>query len=198
MEIPRRFFHFLRTGDPRPLEAVLEHNRLDLVSLAAVTGHALRLARGGDRVCRDEAEALALGRVLERARVLDRAEACYRRAAAALCVDVRAEALYRLGLRYRRERRFDQAAASWREIVSLTEQSSCRRREGMRQLRQFALEALAIHQEHRERDLDAARELALFALTEQETTGRVDGLRHRLARLDRKLARKQKAGFLWG
>jgi hypothetical protein len=68
----------------------------------------------------------------------------------------------------------------------------------MRQLRQFALEALAIHQEHRERDLDAARELALFALTEQETTGRVDGLRHRLARLDRKLARKQKAGFLWG
>jgi uncharacterized protein YprB with RNaseH-like and TPR domain len=197
MEIPRRFFQFLRSGDARPLEAVLEHNRLDLVSLAAVTGHALRLARGGDRVCRDEMEALALGRVLERARVLDRAEACYRRAAAASCVEVRAEALYRLGLRCRRDRRFDEAAAAWREIVTLTEPAGCRRSEGLRQLRQFALEAFAIHQEHRERDLDAARELALFALTEQDAPGRVEGLRHRLARLDRKLAKRQNGQLLW-
>ncbi len=29
-EIPGRFFQFLRTGDARPLEPVLEHNRLDL------------------------------------------------------------------------------------------------------------------------------------------------------------------------
>src|SRR5262245_21373169 len=42
-EIPGRFFQFLRTGDARPLEPVLEHNRLDLVSLAAVTSRALRL-----------------------------------------------------------------------------------------------------------------------------------------------------------
>jgi hypothetical protein len=195
IEIPRRFFHFLRTGDPRPLEPVLEHNRLDLVSLAAVTAHAVRLARGGDRVCRDEAEALALGRVLERAGAFDRAEACYRRAAQASCLEVRGEALYRFGLRCRRDHRFDEAAAAWREIVALTE-PSCRRFKGISQLRQFALEALAIHEEHRERDLDAARELAVFALTEQETPARVGGLRHRLARLDRKLARKQNAQ-LW-
>src|SRR5262249_24635943 len=42
-EIPSRFFQFLRSGDPRPLEPVLEHNRLDLVSLAAVTARAARL-----------------------------------------------------------------------------------------------------------------------------------------------------------
>ena len=29
-EIPSRFFKFVRTGDARPLEAVMEHNRLDL------------------------------------------------------------------------------------------------------------------------------------------------------------------------
>ena len=197
-EIPGRFFQFLRTGDPRPLEPVLEHNRLDLVSLAAVTGHALRLARGGDEACRDESEALALGRVLERARVPDRAEACYRRAAASSCVEVKGEALYRLGLRCRRDRRFDEAAVAWREIVTLTESASCRRRVGMNQLRQFALEALAIHQEHRERDLDAARELALFALTDEDApASRADGMRHRLARLDRKLARKRNAQLLW-
>ena len=44
-EIPGRFFQFLRSGDPRPLEPVLEHNRLDLVSLAAVTARAIRWPR---------------------------------------------------------------------------------------------------------------------------------------------------------
>lgn len=197
-EIPGRFFQFLRTGDPRPLEPVLEHNRLDLVSLAAVTGHAVRLARAGDRACRDESEALALGRVLERARVLDRAEACYRRAAASSCIEVRAEAFYRLGLRCRRDRRFAAAAVAWREIVALTESASCRHRVGLNQLRRFALEALAIHEEHRERDLDAARELALFALTDDEApASRAEALRHRLSRLDRKLARTRNARLLW-
>ena len=45
-EIPSRFFRFVRSGDAHPLEAVLEHNRLDLVSLAAVTGRAARLHGG--------------------------------------------------------------------------------------------------------------------------------------------------------
>lgn len=197
-EIPGRFFQFLRTGDPRPLEPVLEHNRLDLVSLAVVTGHAARLARAGDQACRNEGEALALGRVLERARVFDRAEACYRRATAATGVDVRSEALYRLGLRCRRARRFNEAAVVWRELVDLTESPYSRRRADMNQLRQFALEALAIHEEHRERDLDAARELALFALTEEDhRPTRAEGLRHRLARLDRKLEKKRNAQLLW-
>ena len=80
-EIPGRFFQFLRTGDPRPLEPVLEHNRLDLVSLAAVTARAARLAADGADACRDGAEALALGRIYERAEAFARAEGCYRRAA---------------------------------------------------------------------------------------------------------------------
>jgi len=191
LEIPGRFFQFLRTGDPRPLEPVLEHNRLDLVSLAAVTGHALRLARAGDVACRDEAEALALGRVLERAGVVDRAEACYRRAALSSCADVRGEALYRVGLRCRRDRRFDEAAAAWRDIVALTEPAANRRRRALAQLRQFAVEALAIHHEHRAKELEVARELALFALTDDPPPpSRAEGLRHRLARLDRKIARR--------
>jgi uncharacterized protein YprB with RNaseH-like and TPR domain len=191
-EIPSRFFRFLRTGDPRPLEPVLEHNRLDLVSLAAVTGRAARLAREGDGACRDSGEALALGTVFERAGAFARAEACYRRALVAECVEHRAEALYRLGLRCRRERRFSEAAEIWREVVSLTEAHGMRRRRDMSELRQFAIEALAIHHEHRARDLDMARELAMFAL-EEAAPASVDGIRHRLARIDRKLARKKNA-----
>ena len=190
-EIPGRFFQFLRTADPRPLEPVLEHNRLDLVSLAAVTSRALRLARGGEAACRDAVEALAVGRVLERAGDAVRADACYRRAVESRCTHTRAEALYRLGLRLRRERRFDEAARCWRELLDLAGGDRRARRvpEG---LREFALEALAIHQEHRRRDLDAARELALFALQEEGRSSRADGMRHRLARLDRKLAKRNR------
>ena len=36
-EIPARYFQFVRSGDARPLAGVLEHNRLDLLSLAGLT-----------------------------------------------------------------------------------------------------------------------------------------------------------------
>jgi hypothetical protein len=193
-EIPGRFFQFLRTGDARPLEPVLEHNRLDLVSLAAVTSRALRLTGAGEPACRDGIEALAVGRVLERGGEVERAEACYRRASESQCLETRSESFYRLGLRCRRSGRFQEAAGWWRQLIALTE--TVRRRDhALDSLREFAIEALAIHQEHRVRDLNAARELALFALEENTGSRRADGMRHRLARLDRKLSKKQNAQF---
>jgi hypothetical protein len=205
-EIPGRFFQFLRSGDPRPLEPVLEHNRLDLVSLAAVMSRGLQLARDGHAACRDCAEALALGRVYERAAaddrvpyagtMLTRAESCYTRASESRAADVKGEALYRLGLRHRRERRYAEAAVVWRDVLELTEPQGVRRIDGLGELRQFAVEALAIHHEHRERDLAGARELALFALEEVDGR-RADGMKHRLARLDKKIAQKTNAQLFW-
>ena len=119
-EIPSRFFQFLRSGDPRPLEPVLEHNRLDLVSLAAVTATcaAAGTRRALTHAATEHRGAGARPHLRAGAGVFDRAEACYRRAADSSTVEVRGEALYRLGLRYRRERRFDEAAGaggtSWR------------------------------------------------------------------------------------
>jgi hypothetical protein len=194
-DIPGRFFQFLRSGDPGPLEPVLEHNRLDLVSLAAVTARAISLAEQGVQACRDCGEALALGRVYERAARLSHAESCYRRAALSSNVEVRAESLYRLALRCRRDRRFEEAAALWRELLGCLDARRVRKSPALEALRQFAAEALAIHQEHRARDYAAARELAMFALEEgSESAGRrKEGLRHRLARLDRKLASRRDA-----
>jgi hypothetical protein len=192
LEIPRRYFHFLRSGDPRPLEPVLEHNRLDLVSLAAVMGRAVRLAREGHASCRDCEEALALGRVLERAGAAERADACYRRATESERLEVKGEALYRLGLKCRRDRRYADAAAIWRELLALTEAAATRHHTVVTSLRQFAAEALAIHHEHRDRDLLTARELALFALEEADASD-VSGLSRRVARLDRKIQTRKDA-----
>ena len=190
LDIPRRFFGFVRNGDPRPLEPVLEHNRIDLVSLAAVTARAVRLTQEGHGACRDCAEALALGRIFEKADLPGRAEACYRRAVESPESMIRADALYRLGVRLRRDRRFDEAASTWRQLMELTEPRAMRR--GLLgTLRQVAVEALAIHHEHRAKDLAGARELALVVL--EESGGHRGQVHHRLARLDRKLAKRNDA-----
>ena len=50
-----------------------------------------------------------------------------------------------------------------------------------------ATEALAIHHEHRARDLPAARSFALQSLDCPASRSRRDAVHHRLARLDRKI-----------
>jgi tetratricopeptide (TPR) repeat protein len=155
-----------------------------LISLAAVAAHAVELVEHGSERCRDAAEALALGKVYERAGSIARALACYDRAAAdpRAHVDVVGEALYRRGVRQRRDRRYGEAAAAWRAILDLKARSNL-----LATLRQYATEALAIHHEHREKDFEGARELAL-QLLDDETFEQRDRARHRLTRLERKLA----------
>ena len=161
------FSSFLRSGDPRPLEPVLEHNRLDLVSLAAVTARAVQLVEEGSARCRDAAEALALGKVYERAGDVDRGRAsCYRRAAADQAARRRRrKRCTGSACACRRERRFAEAAAIWRELLDVESRAAVRRSRAAPALRQFAVEALAIHHEHRERDYEGRDTAALAAAT---------------------------------
>ena len=195
MDIPARYFRFLRSGDARPLEPVLEHNRLDLMSLAAVCAHAVQLVDEGSARCRDAAEALALGKVYERAGSVDRAMAAYQHAAgdSAAHIDVVLEAIYRLGLRLRRDRRFMEAADCWRRLLDMKQGRLGGRSELLVPLRQYAAEALAVHHEHRERDYEGAKELTLRLLDESDEGNfrlKAEATRHRLARLEKKIARK--------
>ncbi|HEX8029024.1 MAG TPA: hypothetical protein VF491_11205, partial [Vicinamibacterales bacterium] len=83
----------------------------------------------------------------------------------------------------RRDRRPHEAAEAWNELAVLPRCAASLRRE--------AKEALAIHHEHRLKDLQAARQHALDLLAE----GVANKLRvqHRLDRLERKLARYEHA-----
>ena len=190
-EIPERYFQFVRSGDARPLAAVLEHNRLDLLSLAALTSRLLHLSRVGPREARDAQEALALGRVYARAGRDAGARAAFEQAvemsgretvgpagAAGALDNVRLDALRALALALRRARDYVQAAVCWREILDTPACPAL--------LANDAAEALAIHHEHRARDLAAARTFAL-RIGEAGLPGRNDAVRHRVARLDRKL-----------
>jgi len=182
-EIPSRYFHYVRTGDARPLQGVLEHNRLDLLSLAMLTAHAAGLLEHGAAAARTAREALGLGRLYERAGQVPEARRCYARAAG-IATDpaAAADALRGYAVLSRRAGCHDAAARAWRQILDL--------RACPPGLKQQAGEALAVHHEHRARDLPAARHFATAAL--DWTSGqRAAALQHRLARLDRKLGRSR-------
>ena len=185
-EIPSRYFHYLRTGDLQPLEPVFEHNRLDLISLAALTALGMRLVDGGAEAVPSSHEALAMGQIYERLGRSGEAEAHFSRAAGLGAVlgtkraadgALRAEALRQLALQRRRQHRYDEAAEAWQGVLDGGAAGS---------LAQEARRALAIHHEHRRRDLDAARAVALHALESERDPAQIDALRHRLARLERK------------
>ncbi len=185
-EIPARYFGYARTGDAGGLAAVFEHNRLDLLSLAAVAGLILEMSQGGADAARARHERCALGRLLESLDRLDEAERCYAAAAAdeglleqELDRTARADALHWLALHRRRLHRFQEAADAWQALSEIQGVDADLRRE--------ALEALAIHHEHRVKDLEVARAFALEALRLAGDAKRVEDGRHRLGRLSRKL-----------
>jgi uncharacterized protein len=179
-EIPSRYFHFVRSGDARGLNGVLEHNRLDLLSLAMLTARAGQLLDAGAAGARTAREALGLGRLYERGGLFDAARACFARAIDFdEDADARVEALRAYALLSRRERRYADAADAWRQMLSMHE---CPRRWA-----QEATEALAVHHEHRARDLAVARRFAVQALQFNVSRSRAQAVHHRLARIDRKL-----------
>jgi hypothetical protein len=59
--VPDAYFAYVRAGALRMLEAALEHNRLDVISLVHLHSHLLRRLHGGDPSM-DAADWLALGR----------------------------------------------------------------------------------------------------------------------------------------
>ena len=181
-EIPARYFNFVRHGDWGVLEPVLHHNRLDLLSLAGVTARAARLLRDGVAACSRAEETALLGRELHRRGELLEAEACYRRGLDDLAPShpLTAETLAGLARLLRSQRRYDDAAACWTEVTRLR---------GVRlALRHEATEALAVHFEHRRRDLACAQSWAERAQAGTQTRTAASRLERRLDRLRRKLS----------
>jgi len=183
-EIPARYFRYVHTGDARPLGAVLEHNRLDLLSLALLTARAAQMLDEGVTGAATAREALGIGRLYERAGMTSDALACFARAAdmgPGACPD----ALYARAVLLRRLRRNEAAASAWQRLLDLDD---CPAR-----LEREAAEALAVHCEHRLRSLPSARRLAMRSLLLDMTHARREAIEHRVARLDRKLARSEPA-----
>jgi uncharacterized protein YprB with RNaseH-like and TPR domain len=139
-EIPRIYFDYVRRRDGRALLRVLEHNRVDVVSLAALAVLACQWVEDGR--AEDPRDVYSLAQVLEQARLFERCESEYRRVADAEAGPLRVEALLKLA-RYKRRAGDHAAAADLWGQAALTGDWRARR-------------ALAIYHEHRSRDLTSA------------------------------------------
>jgi len=180
--IPTVYFEYLRRKRPDELPRVFEHNRHDILSLAALTGWV------ADAVARAphpdfDPEALAgLGRLLEGIDP-ERSRACYRMALdRGLLPPARERLLLRLALGEKRQARWEEARALW-EAAARSPQAFDPR----------PWEEIAKVHEHRRRDLPAARAVVEQALTlarRHRASERVQAsFEHRLLRLARRLAR---------
>jgi hypothetical protein len=96
-----------------------------------------------------------------------------------------ADALRAQAVLLRRLRRYDESAAAWQRLLELRSCPPSFVRE--------ATEALAVHHEHRLRNLLSARSFALRFLQLDATDARRLAAEHRLARLDRKLGQSSPA-----
>jgi hypothetical protein len=185
--IPAAYFEYLRRKRPGELPRVFEHNRHDILSLAALTGWV------ADAVARApvpglDPEALAgLGRLLEAAEP-ERSLACYRMALdAGLPTPLRERLLLRLARGEKRRERWDEARALWEAAARSPRDFDPR-----------PWEEIAKVHEHRRRDLTTARlvvEQALALARRHRAPGRVlTAFEHRLERLARRIERAARLG----
>ena len=128
----------------------------------------------------------SLGNLYARAGLVERARAAYgeaigrSRSPRGAYDPVRIHALRMLALAWRRTRRYEEAASCWSELLVI--------RGCPPQLEREATAALAIHHEHRRRDLSSAKVFALRSLESGMQPAWRDAAQHRLARLERKMA----------
>jgi len=155
-EIPQIWFDYLRRRDGRALVRVLEHNRLDVVSLAALSALACRWVEDG--WAEDPRDVYSLARVLERADLHERSREQYRRVAAVDDHPLRVRSLLRLAARAKRDGDHEAAVELWEQAAAGGDW--------------WALRELAVHHEHRARNLEAALgvvQRALEALEDQSS-----------------------------
>jgi uncharacterized protein YprB with RNaseH-like and TPR domain len=139
-EIPQVYFDYVRRRDARALARVFAHNRQDIVSLAALSILACQWVEGD--LAEDPRDVYSLARVLERARLYERSESEYRRAATQGTGPLRTAALLGLAARAKRAGDFEEAAGLWAAAAEAGEP--------------LAMHELAMQHEHRRRDPEAA------------------------------------------
>lgn len=176
-EIPGRYFEWLRRRDGRLMEDVFEHNRIDVVSMAALAAHLADLVRedpGNRRAVREDLLAAARLR-------LDRGDpAGGRRILEHLLDEERGEtaleAAKALSLVHKRGGDWLAARDLWERILT-DRPGDC-----------FALEELAKWCEHHARDYGRALEMVERALAENARLNpfRRQALEHRRKRLLRR------------
>jgi uncharacterized protein YprB with RNaseH-like and TPR domain len=116
--IPDIYRQYQMTGDPREMEGIFYHNKLDVLSMVTLLVHAdgsldPQRSRGGGA----HHDPLAVGRLHEADAAAEEALEAYRRAASSADPLVQREARQRLGALLKRQGRLSEAAAVWQDAL---------------------------------------------------------------------------------
>lgn len=181
--IPYLYRDYLRTGDACEMKRVLYHNAVDILSLVTLAARLCRIFADPWTEA-DGADFYSLGRwYADEGRVAD-VERAYRAAVrSALAPDLRAKALRDLAYLLKRADRHTEAFACWQQLALETADDV------------LAHVELAKYLEWRVGDFSLAARWTRAALAQAENwpaslrrSAALDELRHRLARLERKIA----------
>ncbi len=181
--IPQLYFDFLRTGRADRLKAVLEHNALDILTLAFLAG-VIPVAFDDPLACQltHGAELSGLARWLAAQNRLDDAAALYRRAINAHMSDeLMFRCLWELALVEKKQLRTSEALTIWTDLA-----------QSRNPYRADSLVELAKYYEHSEKNLFMALECATEALNWHRS---VESL-HRQDRLKRKISSSRSGRLL--
>ena len=172
--IPNLYFDYLRNGDATPLEPVLFHNAIDILSLACLT-EIIPQAIGQPEKLKHGEELAGVARWFRNEDRLEEAASLMRLALKKPMSDELVwETLWHLADIDRKQGRHDAALASWTELSTVTNPFQAQ-----------ALERLAMHHERREKNAALALQFTLAALAIAHTPE----LERRRARLEARLSR---------
>lgn len=170
--IPNLYFDYLRTGNFAPLQPVISHNAVDILSLACLTAIVPVAFREPQRLT-SGAEMVGLARWFRNEGRIDEALLLMRQALQRPMADPLVyETLWHVADIERKLERHAAAVAVWTELSTIRNPWQAQ-----------SLERLAIHYEHREKNLAMAFEMTLAAQVIEDS----EALKKRAARLQRKV-----------
>lgn len=143
--IPSVYFDWLAQQNPTPLAAVMEHNRLDIVSLWFLAVFLARTFQTEGRLLHSADDLYSLSRIYNRRRDNRRVISLYQRIEALTPGSPADDVLLFHALAFKRAGQFDRAVALWERLSAVSS------REGFR-----ANVELAKYYEHRIKDIDRA------------------------------------------
>ncbi|HOI73787.1 MAG TPA: ribonuclease H-like domain-containing protein [Syntrophales bacterium] len=174
-EIPERYFRWLRTRDGRLLGDIFRHNRLDILSLAALAAHLSELVLPEPPPAADPRDLVSAARLLiDRGELAGAEEILCRLAGTGTGLPSR-EARMELSILCKRARRRVEATSLWREMLRDDPGDA------------FAAEELAKDLEHNEKDAPAALAVVeCWLACGSGAEGETAAFLHRRARLRRR------------
>lgn len=181
-EIPQAYFDYVRWGKADPLYRVFQHNADDITSLAAAMYLLWRTVQN-EESDRDSRVEFSRGKILRRYGEMNRATRSLESARQQETSSRRRAIIMSfLSMVYKSEEKWDEAEALWLEMI---ETGSI--------FHLLPYVELAKYYEHRTKDLKKARKVAEDALSRipSQRVEDIDGLKHRLNRLDRRISRAE-------